>query len=59
MLSRRYGDPHIDPILICLAIDLEMRNIGSCIVLVGGVRTCLVPGGTGRLATVLDPATYR
>jgi hypothetical protein len=49
MLERAYGDSYRDPILISLAVDMERRNIGHCIILDKGSRTCLEPGGPGTL----------
>jgi hypothetical protein len=57
MLERAYGDSYRDPILISLAVDRERRNIGHCIILDKGSRTCLEPGGPGTLvAAVPDGA---
>jgi hypothetical protein len=52
MLERAYGDSYRDPILISLAVDMERRNIGHCIILENGSRTCLEPGGPGTLVAV-------
>jgi hypothetical protein len=52
MLEKAYGDSYRDPILISLAVDMERRNIGHCIILENGARTHLEPGGPGTLVAV-------